>query len=626
MALHLPASGLAAVMLLASTALLGQEPCQEGTLFEPYSQVCAPINDRRDWWLSPSQATAKIDQAGVTLPNLDGLRGLREVKPRGPTKQKSTSDDPPEPGALTAGTTYLDGELSANDSGRLHTKMYVQPDGLNPSGFLGWTFTPATNRVDSAVEVVGIYRTALGDAGVLSIFGRPCSVAYPCPDGDTANGWQPSKFFTELGCNITQIVDAGGHAQKVLHYANHSDRLDNGDPPLWKNAVYLWNYCAEEWDLIWEHTYREAKRDCSVEGCFWWGPAFELTGDPFPRPEINELGYADSLLYHDGTWSQLAPTETGFRNPEDRPDLSPWLLFHSEPNRGFGSGNHPNLNDPPTVTGQAVLTMLEDTALAIGPADLSIDDPDIDPAYHVSFLLSVLDGDNYTPSETTITPDQHYYGDLTVPVLVNDGALDSAVYNLLVEVLPVNDPPTVHAPIADHTLDPGTTIQLDVADAFTDADQEPLAFAVTGLPISVALTSAGLIEGTVTYQDGPNSPYTVVVTATDGHGEVASDTFQMVVVFVDDDGDGLPDAWELEFGLDPADPEDAALDPDDDGLTTLAEFNASTDPNRSDTDRDGLSDGYELGEGLDPLDGVCPSWICADSRRGWRLKLLRRDD
>ena len=46
----------------------------------------------------------------------------------------------------------------------------------------------------------------------------------------------------------------------------------------------------------------------------------------------------------------------------------------------------------------------------------------------------------------------------------------------------------------------------------------------------------------------------------------------------DDDGDGMPDAWEETFGLDPLDPADAALDPDADGIPNLEEYRAGTHP------------------------------------------------
>ena len=132
---------------------------------------------------------------------------------------------------------------------------------------------------------------------------------------------------------MTEIVDKGGHLQTVIHYANTTIKLDQEYPPLWRNAVYLWNYCSKNWDLVYEHNYRENKSNCSIEGCAWWGPILETFGDE--QPEINELGFEDTLLFHDGTWSELPPSETNFKNP-----ISPWILFHFDPNRGFGAGNY----------------------------------------------------------------------------------------------------------------------------------------------------------------------------------------------------------------------------------------------------------------------------------------------
>ena len=68
-----------------------------------------------------------------------------------------------------------------------------------------------------------------------------------------------------------------------------------------------------------------------------------------------------------------------------------------------------------------------------------------------------------------------------------------------------------------------------------------------------------------------------------------------VVNVADTDGDGLPDAFEVEH----TDPESAtalnvADDLDNDGLTNLQEFQSGTDPNNADTDGDGLNDADEI--------------------------------
>lgn len=64
----------------------------------------------------------------------------------------------------------------------------------------------------------------------------------------------------------------------------------------------------------------------------------------------------------------------------------------------------------------------------------------------------------------------------------------------------------------------------------------------------------------------------------------------------DVDQDGLPNDWELQYGLDPASAEGddgPDGDPDHDGLTNLAEFTLGTDPTNPDSDDDGLLDGQE---------------------------------
>ncbi|MGK0188277.1 MAG: hypothetical protein ACI9R3_004069 [Verrucomicrobiales bacterium] len=63
----------------------------------------------------------------------------------------------------------------------------------------------------------------------------------------------------------------------------------------------------------------------------------------------------------------------------------------------------------------------------------------------------------------------------------------------------------------------------------------------------------------------------------------------------DSDSDGMPDAYEKEHGLNPANSADAAQDADNDGLTNLKEYEIGTDLNKPDTDGDGLNDNVETG-------------------------------
>jgi len=316
--------------------------CRASTLYNPSSGECGPVRDRS---MRTPAARGPHEAAGAVavLPNLELLRDQEAVR-RGlggetgspilvrPLPEGTAYRAAPVPGGYGAGTRYRPGVLQVRRQSVFYTKMFVQPDGVDPSAPLEWLMTPATNHTDSATEFVGIYAGHLA-GGSFGIFGRPCTPEYPCPDGDTSNGWQTGYGgpMSGFACNLTNIADRGGHRQTIVHYANETLKLDDGDPPLWRNAIYLWNYCAAEWDLIWQHTYREAKRDCSVVSCYAWGPILETWG---VQSEISELGYEDSILVHDGVESLLGPDETAFIQP-----ISPWILFHLDPNRSYGVGN-----------------------------------------------------------------------------------------------------------------------------------------------------------------------------------------------------------------------------------------------------------------------------------------------
>ena len=61
----------------------------------------------------------------------------------------------------------------------------------------------------------------------------------------------------------------------------------------------------------------------------------------------------------------------------------------------------------------------------------------------------------------------------------------------------------------------------------------------------------------------------------------------------DDDGDGMTDVFELDNGLNPLDPSDAAADSDNDTLSNLDEFLAGTEIDDPDTDGDGVGDAHD---------------------------------
>ncbi|MFW9843714.1 MAG: hypothetical protein ACFFEV_03995 [Candidatus Thorarchaeota archaeon] len=70
----------------------------------------------------------------------------------------------------------------------------------------------------------------------------------------------------------------------------------------------------------------------------------------------------------------------------------------------------------------------------------------------------------------------------------------------------------------------------------------------------------------------------------------------------DSDFDGMPDAWELKYNLNPGYSYDAGQHCDTDSLTNLEEYYAGTNPRDPDTDKDSMDDGWEVRYGLNPND------------------------
>jgi len=99
----------------------------------------------------------------------------------------------------------------------------------------------------------------------------------------------------------------------------------------------------------------------------------------------------------------------------------------------------------------------------------------------------------------------------------------------------------------------------------------------------------------------------------------------------DTDGDGIKDGAEIRYALNPLDPADGGLDPDHDFMTNAEEINVfHTDPNVAnpgialDTDKDGLNDKLELGLGLDP-NSAASSTVGLDTAEHQRvLHILNR--
>jgi hypothetical protein len=95
-------------------------------------------------------------------------------------------------------------------------------------------------------------------------------------------------------------------------------------------------------------------------------------------------------------------------------------------------------------------------------------------------------------------------------------------------------------------------------------------------------------------------------TDTDGNGTADVDE--------DTDGDGIPNGWEIAYGLDPSNPHDADEDWDGDGISNDWEYRLGLNPwspetygypdGVVDSDGDGIPDKWEIAHGLNPLDAA----------------------
>lgn len=129
-------------------------------------------------------------------------------------------------------------------------------------------------------------------------------------------------------------------------------------------------------------------------------------------------------------------------------------------------------NDPPVITGQSDLTVLEDGSLRLNLSDFTVYDPDPDQSPDDQ-VLNVAGGEHYTFSGTTIYPEKDFDEDLFVNVHVSDIIGSGVLYQALVSVTPVNDPPVYlsHSDISFNE-DETYTVSFSHVEA-TDVDSDP---------------------------------------------------------------------------------------------------------------------------------------------------------
>ena len=190
-------------------------------------------------------------------------------------------------------------------------------------------------------------------------------------------------------------------------------------------------------------------------------------------------------------------------------------------------------------------------------------------------------------------------GSVDVVFVVQDAtdAITNKTLTLVVEEN-TNDQPIIqtNTPTAGaFSMNSGTNQLFSVTAE--DPESEPLSYAWTWDGSSVGSNAASFAHSSDWSDEGE---HTLRVNVHDDfwtNGQVFSSW--TVTIRSDNDGDGMPNAWERAYDLNPNN-DDSALDSDSDELTHLQEYQNGCNPTNSDTDGDTLIDGWEVAYSTNP--------------------------
>ena len=123
------------------------------------------------------------------------------------------------------------------------------------------------------------------------------------------------------------------------------------------------------------------------------------------------------------------------------------------------------------------MTVREDGRYTLALADLIL----IDEA-PASLSLNISSGSAYTIDQQTIIPAPNFAGTLTIPVSVSDLEYNSAPFNFVLTVSPVNDAPIIGA-IGAFTVLEDNSLTLSLADLnIVDPDKKKTPLRLPRIP------------------------------------------------------------------------------------------------------------------------------------------------
>ena len=164
------------------------------------------------------------------------------------------------------------------------------------------------------------------------------------------------------------------------------------------------------------------------------------------------------------------------------------------------------VNDVPVITGHVPLSVAENQSITLDLSHVTVVDPD-----GQSLTLSVISSPEYSVSGNVVTPPAGFHGNLSVGVMVSDGVVNSAPFNVQITVTPVNDPPAITAQ-RSIVIAEGAAISLSAADVtvsdpdntggFTLAVQPGSNYTFTGTTVTPVTDFFGDLHVNVVVNDG----------------------------------------------------------------------------------------------------------------------------
>ena len=193
------------------------------------------------------------------------------------------------------------------------------------------------------------------------------------------------------------------------------------------------------------------------------------------------------------------------------------------------------VSNPSPTANDTTVTLAED-ASATGNLLLNVNDPDGDvlrldttpvtAPLHGSLTLNANGTYTYTPNANFNGSDSFSYR-----VYDADNAPVIATVNF--NVTPVYDAPVASGSLPALSANDRGAVTVNVVGAFSDADGTTLSYSASGLPNGITIdASSGIISGTLgssasTQGPGGHGVYTIVVSASDGLGGIATQTFTL---------------------------------------------------------------------------------------------------